>query len=138
MSASDWCADTSVVVAALSPWHVSHEESRQKVDEHRPLLPGHVLIESYAALTRLPGRLLAPTAVGEALLASFPSNYPVLTGSAHADLVRRLASSDVAGGRIYDALVAATCNHVGARLLTLDRRAIPTYELIGCPYELVA
>lgn len=45
MTSPTSCADTSLVVAALSSWHVAHEPARQTVDRHRPLVPGHVLLE---------------------------------------------------------------------------------------------
>jgi predicted nucleic acid-binding protein len=37
----------------------------------------------------------------------------------------------------HDALVGATGRHAGARLLTRDRRAVPTYERLGVEYELI-
>ena len=39
---------------------------------------------------------------------------------------------------VYDALIAATVRHAGARLLTRDRRAANTYERFGVEYELLA
>jgi predicted nucleic acid-binding protein len=41
------------------------------------------------------------------------------------------------GGAIYDALVAATAQEAGARLVSRDRRAARTYEAIGARYELI-
>jgi len=138
MTSPTSCADTSLVVAALSSWHGAHEPARRSVDRHRPLLPGHVLLESYATLTRLPGHELAPDVVTEALAASFPDRHPTLPGGDYLPLLRRLAAGGMAGGRVYDALVAAECKAAKARILTLDRRAIPVYELVGCEYEVVA
>lgn len=132
-----WCADTSLVVAALSSWHVAHEESRGAVDERRPLLPAHALLESYATLTRIPGHELAPELVAEALRTSFPKRHPAIPAGAVAALVERLSAAGVAGGRVYDALVGAASVGAGATLLTRDRRAIPTYELVGCAFEVV-
>jgi predicted nucleic acid-binding protein len=50
------------------------------------------------------------------------------------DLVR---GKGVTGGSTYDALVAVTAKHAGVRLLTRDRRATRTYELIGVDFELL-
>lgn len=133
-----WCVDTSLVVAALSPWHAAHEVSLSRVEARRPLLPAHVFLESYATLTRMPGHELAPAVVAAALRESFPRRHPALAAAAYASLVERLAMAGVSGGRVYDALVGAASNAAGATLLTRDRRAVGIYELIGCPYELVA
>lgn len=132
-----WCADTSVVVAALSSWHDAHEVSREAVEERRPLLPAHVLLEAYSILTRIAGHELAPAIALDILRASFPRRHPVLSAAGHAHLVEQLAAAGIAGGRVYDALVGATAKGAGATLLTRDRRAVPVYELVGSPYELL-
>ena len=49
----------------------------------------------------------------------------------------RAADTGLAGGAIYDALIAATARHAGATLLTRDRRARPVYERVGVRHELV-
>jgi predicted nucleic acid-binding protein len=41
------------------------------------------------------------------------------------------------GGSIHDALVAATALHAKARLLTRDRRALPTYERFKVDFEIL-
>ena len=137
IQATVWCVDTSLVVAALSQWHAGHEVSFQIVEERRPLLPAHVLLESYATLTRLPGHELDPGIVWEALRTSFPRRHPVLAGAAHQMLVAKLADAGISGGRVYDGLVGAATKAAGAALATRDRRAVPVYEMVGCPYELV-
>jgi predicted nucleic acid-binding protein len=48
------------------------------------------------------------------------------------------AAAGLAGGAIYDALIAATASRAGATLLSRDRRAAATYEMLGADYELVA
>jgi predicted nucleic acid-binding protein len=48
------------------------------------------------------------------------------------------AAERIAGGALYDAVVAATAREAGATLITLDRRAVPTYQLLGVGYRLVA
>jgi predicted nucleic acid-binding protein len=132
-----WCADTSLVVAALSQWHAGHEVSFRIVEERRPLLPAHVLLESYATLTRMPGHELDPGIVWEALRTSFPRRHPILASAAHQTLVAKLADAGIAGGRVYDGLVGAAAKAAGATVATRDRRAVTVYEAVGCPYELV-
>ena len=57
-------ADASVVVPALSRWHRHYEAAAEALDGVAAL-PAHVLVESYAVLTRLPGGLaVAPEAAG--------------------------------------------------------------------------
>ena len=46
-------------------------------------------------------------------------------------------SRGIAGGAIYDALIAATALEADARLLSRDVRTARTYEAIGVPFELV-
>lgn len=41
------------------------------------------------------------------------------------------------GGAIYDAQIAATAKHHGLVLLSRDRRAATTYDLVGVDYELI-
>jgi hypothetical protein len=133
-----WCADTSLVVASLSEWHAGHELSRQVVEERQPMLPAHVLLESYATLTRMPGHELAPEIAWQALEGTFPRRHPTLPAGMYRTLVSQLVGAGIGGGRIYDALVGATVKAAGATLATRDRRATLAYDAIGCRYELVA
>jgi predicted nucleic acid-binding protein len=48
-----------------------------------------------------------------------------------------LVAHNVTGGAAYDALVGLTAKVAGATLLTRDRRAVRTYELLDVDYELV-
>ena len=45
------------------------------------------------------------------------------------------ARSGLAGGSIYDALIAATVRHAGATLLTRDERARSVYERMQVAFE---
>ena len=64
---------------------------------------------------------------------------PALTLSAngYAQLLDVAGAEEIAGGAVYDALVAATAREARVTLLTLDRRAIATYRLLGADYRLV-
>ncbi len=48
-----------------------------------------------------------------------------------------LAQLRIAGGAVYDALIAATARAHDATLLTLDRCATIGYDRLGVPYELI-
>jgi predicted nucleic acid-binding protein len=52
-------------------------------------------------------------------------------------LLHDAASTGIAGGAIYDALIAATALHAGEVLATLDRRAIRRYEAFGARVRLL-
>ena len=49
----------------------------------------------------------------------------------------RLAALGIAGGRVYDALIAATAMERGLTLITCDRRARDVYERLDAAFELV-
>lgn len=131
-------ADTSVVVAAFASWHEGHLAARRALRERSVRVPGHVLLETYSVLTRMPPpfRAAAP-AVAEFLRRRFPHQPLVLAPAAHQELVERLAARGVTGGAAYDALVATTAADAGALLLSRDRRAVATYEALAAPYELI-
>lgn len=123
--------DTSVVVAGLCSWHPDHEAAKA-VLVTRPIALAHVLVESYAVLTRLPApRRLEPQLVLAALERLFPAKPVGLPGAATMSLLQRLAPHGIAGGATYDALVAESARKAGTRLYSLDSRARQTYESIG-------
>ena len=129
--------DSSVVVAAFASWHEAHASAAAAL-ARRPRLPAHVAFESFSVLTRLPPPHRAPADVAAQFLAvRFPGAPLTLPGSAHLALVGLAARAGLAGGAIYDALVAATAKHADATLLTRDRRALSTYEAVGVRVELL-
>jgi predicted nucleic acid-binding protein len=112
--------DSSVVIAAFASWNDHHEAAIEALGETRDLV-AHAELESYSVLTRLP----EPFRAEPALVAEY------LRESERRELVGRLAGLSIAGGAVYDALVAATAVHHGHRLLTCDARAMTTYERLG-------
>jgi len=129
--------DTSVVVAGFASWHEGHASAAATL-ARGPRVPAHVLVETYSVLTRLPPPHRAPPRLVAAFLAErFPKPPLALPAAEHTRLLVRAADAGIAGGSIHDALVAATARHARARLLTRDRRAVPTYERIGVEYELI-
>jgi predicted nucleic acid-binding protein len=127
--------DTSVVVAGLVSWHPDHEIARAVLAKRPPVI-AHVLVESYSVLTRLPPpRRLSARVAWAALDRAFPSLPSGLPPAKTRALLRTLAAGGIAGGSIYDAIVAATAIHAGLRLVTLDRRAHPTYRTVGAEVD---
>ena len=52
-------------------------------------------------------------------------------------LVGQLAQLRIAGGAVYDALIAMTATKAGGTLLTRDRRAASTYEQLKAAHQFV-
>ncbi len=123
--------DSSVVIAAFAGWNQHHEAAIEALGDARDLV-AHADLESYSVLTRLPEPFGAePQLVAEYLQRDFPGKRMVLPESERRGLVARLAGLSIAGGAVYDAMVAVTAAHHGYRLLSCDRRAAPTYERLG-------
>lgn len=122
--------DTSVLVAALLPWHDAHDESRATL-AHVTHLPAQVLLETYSVLTRLPApHRQAPAVVAEAL-AELHVEVVGLPDDAIAGLPRRLCVAGIAGGASYDGLIATTVVHHEIPLHSHDARARRTYTRLG-------
>ena len=123
--------DTSVAVPLLVRTHRSHAGVARWWDGREVALSGHALAETYSVLTRLPGDLrLAPADAARLLGERFLE--PLLLGPDVAgrlpDVLGRLG---IAGGAVYDALVALAAVEHGADLATRDGRARATYETVG-------
>ena len=123
--------DTSVVVAAFASWHEDHAQA-SGVIAARPGLPAPVALESYAVLTRLPPPHRAEAAIVRDFLArAFPAGWLTLPEGRWMGVIDDLVGLGVSGGASYDGIIAMTAAHHGCELLTLDRRARRTYDLIG-------
>jgi predicted nucleic acid-binding protein len=88
-------------------------------------------VETYSVLTRLPGDVrLAPADAAHLISERFaePLILGAKTSRALPDL---LAGLGIAGGAVYDALVAVAAVEHGARLATRDARASATYVTLG-------
>lgn len=130
--------DTSVAVAAALPWHESHAAARSTFARARPRLPAQVAVETYSVLTRLPQPQRVPARVArDYLTETFTFPPLVLEADGYAELLDLAVAERMTGGAIYDALVAATAREAGMTLLTLDLRAVRTYELVRVEYRLI-
>jgi predicted nucleic acid-binding protein len=129
--------DTSVVVAGFASWHEGHASAAAAL-ARKPRVPAHVLVEAYSVLTRLPPPHRAPADLVAAFLAERFREAPlVLPARAHMGLLQTSVKAGLAGGAVYDALIAATARHAGATLLTRDQRARSVYDRLNVRYELV-
>ena len=81
-------------------------------------------------LTRLPGDArLAPADAAQLLNARFPS--PLVLSSSRTRKPDTLSRLGIAGGAVYDALVALAAKEHGPALATRDARARGTYDAVG-------
>lgn len=135
--------DTSVLIAGLLTWHERHAEAAKALasalaDPAGAVLPLHALIEAYAVMTRLPApHRLRPADATEILLSSLQGACRLVTLDEDQgwSLLGSLAAAGIAGGRSYDALIAACARSAAAgHLLTLNARdfaaVAPELELI--------
>lgn len=123
--------DTSVAVPLLVRSHHDHAAVARWWNGQDIALCGHALAETYSVLTRLPGDArLVPGDAARLIESRFSA--PLVLGSRSAGtLPQILARADIAGGAVYDALVALAAREHGVALATRDARARGTYEAIG-------
>jgi predicted nucleic acid-binding protein len=123
--------DTSCMVAAVCSWHEQHTSVIAAIESRlargkRLTIPAPALLEGYAVLTRLPApHRLSPANAWALIHANFIEQADVvaLTGPEYVRLLRDVVHRDVAGGRSYDAVIAAcVCKADADELLTLNRR----------------
>jgi predicted nucleic acid-binding protein len=137
VTAADLLVDTSVAVALVVADHQHHDTTVRAVGDRRLGLAGHAAFETFSVLTRLPPPARrAPAVVAELLAAAFPGTRH-LSAAAAKRLVAALAADGIAGGSVYDALVAATANEHRMVLATRDRRALDTYRALGVDVEVL-
>jgi predicted nucleic acid-binding protein len=123
--------DTSVAIPLLVRSHQHHADVVRWWDGQELALSGHALAETYSVLTRLPGdaRLAADDA---ARLLDARFTTPLVLGGGQARKVHAtLSRMGIAGGAVYDALVALAAREHGVPLATRDARARGTYDAVG-------
>lgn len=130
-SAARVAFDTSVAVPWVMQSHPQHDTVHAAVSVRRPSLTGQSLVETYSVLTRLAGDArLAPRDAATVIERSFGPAL-ILSETAMADVVTELGRRGVAGGAVYDALVAMAAVEARVPLVTRDLRAAATYTAVG-------
>ncbi len=137
MAPPRFAVDTSVAVPLLVASHAAHEAVRDWARGRRLHLSGHALPETYAVLTRLPGDARMSCADATALIDDRFFGTLTLPADAAADVHRYLARLGIAGGAVYDGLVALAARENDAVLVTRDARARATYEAVGTSVEIL-
>ena len=117
--------DTSVLVAAVCPWHQHHAAATQDLAQRlrrgdRMVLAEPSIVEAYAVLTRLPSPYRLAPADAHALLASnFLSGRKMvsLDDAGIRALLDRLVAEGIAGGQTYDAVIASCARRARVTVL---------------------
>lgn len=123
--------DTSVAVPLLVQTHQAHADVVRWWAHREVVLSGHALAETYSVLTRLPGDLrMEPGDAAELLERRFAPSL-VLGARTARRLPAVLSRQGIAGGAVYDALIALAAREHGHDLATRDARAKDTYEKVG-------
>ena len=124
-------ADSSVIIAAFATWHEQHGIADKAMAPGTRLI-AQCAIETYAVLTRLPHPHRAPPEIVAAFLESrFTDEYLTLRDGQLRELLSRLPDMGIDGGATYDAVVGTTAAAAKATLLSLDQRALPSYQRCG-------
>jgi predicted nucleic acid-binding protein len=121
--------DTSVLVAALVRSHPRHGEARPWVaraqaGEVELVVAAHTLAELHATLTTLPVKpRLSPETASRLRDDNFPKDTEIiaLTADDYRAVLRSIVESGLAGGVVYDALIARVAEKAQVkRLVTLN------------------
>ncbi len=123
--------DTSAAIPLLVQTHRAHDAVVGWWAGREVALSGDALAETYSVLTRLPGDLRVTPADAARLLDERFARPLVLGPDLAGRLPDVLSRLGVAGGAVYDALVALAAVEHGADLATRDARARATYEAVG-------
>ena len=146
MSLPRFLFDTSVLVPAMVTAHEHHGLSRPWLEramsgEFRLVLSAHALAECFSVLTRLPGSLKCSPAMAHAvikgnLLTRAKAMVVALETADYLAILEDLATSNLAGGVIFDALHVRAARRQKARIVTFNQRDFsrlvpdPTNDLI--------
>jgi predicted nucleic acid-binding protein len=130
--------DTSAALALAQRENPFHLAARARLLACRRGMSGHAAVELLSVLTRLPPpHRLNPVAALRLEETNFPeSRY--LSATDTKDLLREFVQAGLAGGALYDGLVGAAARKHNLPLVTCDRRAEPTYRVLGVNYELLS
>lgn len=114
--------DTSVLIPVFFEDHVHHEASFMvfsKASRKNSYCSAHTLAELFSSLTRMPGRYR--TRPDEALLfleATLKQLTPLaLDADEYWSVLQQCGESNIAGGTVYDALIARCALKANARVL---------------------
>ncbi|MFN8088932.1 MAG: type II toxin-antitoxin system VapC family toxin [Mycobacterium sp.] len=129
--------DTSAALALVQQENPFHRTAKTRLLACRRGMSGHAAVELLSVLTRMPSpQRLSPAAALRLEESNFPESRYLSATDTRA-LLREFAAAGLAGGALYDGLVAAAARNHKLLLVTCDRRAETTYRLLGVTYELL-
>jgi predicted nucleic acid-binding protein len=130
--------DTSAAVALCAQDHPNHAAVIRRIGNRSVGLAGHAWFETFSVLTRLPPPQRRSAAdVLTLLRTNFPATvFP--SREAQTAFTEELDHLGIAGGAIYDGLVALAARAAGLALLSGDRRAAATYAAMNVEVSFVA
>jgi predicted nucleic acid-binding protein len=129
--------DTSTAIALLVADHEDHHATLEATHGMRLSLAGHAWFETFSVLTRMPPGVRRGPAVVHRLLAHNFSGSWFLDEQTSAGVADEVVRARMLGGAVYDALVGAAARRYDLPLITGDRRAIRTYNLLGVSARLI-
>lgn len=136
-SAEHVLLDTSAALALVQRENPFHRAATGRLLTCRRGMSGHAAVELQSVLTGLPPpQRLDPLTALRLYEVNFPHSR-FLTTTDTSELLREFAALGLAGGAVYDGLVAAAAREHRLPLITCDRRAEPTYQALGAVYELL-
>jgi predicted nucleic acid-binding protein len=136
----EFLPDTSCMIAAVCTWHEHHTRAVQEIERRlsrgeEMIVAAPALVEAYAVLTRLPPpHRLSPADALALLEGNFmnASKIVALDGKSYRVLLRQALDDGIAGGRTYDAVIAACAFQAKATaLLTFNERHFLSFAQRG-------
>jgi predicted nucleic acid-binding protein len=129
--------DTSVAIALLVESHPDHRVVKDHLRSRKIRLTAHSLAETYSVLTRLPGDARREPRDAAAILDATFGTAALLSAEASRTIHTQLGAAGIAGGAVYDAMVALAAFENELTLVTRDLRAAGTYAAMGARVEFI-
>jgi toxin FitB len=139
--------DTSILVAAILPWHDSHEAARGALEtimteEGAFVLPLPALVEAYSVLTRMPApHRMSPRDAFSSLTTLLLDAARIVSLDGHEawPFLKAAVAAEAAGGGVYDAQILACARKAGVkRIFTLNGRDFRRLRPEGFQVEIPA
>jgi predicted nucleic acid-binding protein len=130
--------DTSAALALAQRENPFHRGAKARLLTCRRGMSGHAAVELLSVLTRLPPpHRLSPAAALRLEVTNFPDSR-FLSATDMRNVLGEFAEAGLAGSALYDGLVGAAARAHKLPLITCDKRAEPTYRILGVSYQLLA
>lgn len=129
--------DTSAAIPYLVQSHTHHQLVSDHLSDYAPALTAHSLAETYSVLTRLTGDARHTPADAASLIEANFTSIVSLPAATARSIHTMLASRRIAGGAVYDGMVALAAQRAGLPLATRDARATATYLALAVEVQFI-